>query len=184
LVKENGRRRLGSEVNGSYEIVILQGFDEYLAWMLFAISVLICLAVIGFAFKSGRDRRPQRNSSDTWTATSAAVVRESAKNGQAADMLVQWSPEMLKQILSSELPDSEVIVVSNREPYIHELRNGAVELHIPASGLVSALEPITRTCGGTWIAHGSGSADRQTVDRTTMSWCRLMSRPIRYDAYG
>jgi trehalose-6-phosphate synthase len=164
LVKENGRRRLGSEVNGSYEIVILQGFDEYLAWMLFAISVLICLAVIGFAFKSGRDRRPQRNSSDTWTATSAAVVRESAKNGQAADMLVQWSPEMLKQILSSELPDSEVIVVSNREPYIHELRNGAVELHIPASGLVSALEPITRTCGGTWIAHGSGSADRQTVD--------------------
>ncbi len=67
---------------------------------------------------------------------------------------------MLKQILASELPDSEVIVVSNREPYIHELRNDGVKLQIPASGLVSALEPITRTCAGTWIAHGSGSADR------------------------
>ena len=77
---------------------------------------------------------------------------------------MQWSPAMLKQILASELPDSEVIVVSNREPYIHELRNDGVKLQIPASGLVSALEPITRTCGGTWIAHGSGSADRITVD--------------------
>jgi trehalose-6-phosphate synthase len=37
-------------------------------------------------------------------------------------------------------------------------------LQVPASGLVSALEPVTRTCAGTWIAHGSGSADRLTVD--------------------
>jgi trehalose-6-phosphate synthase len=86
------------------------------------------------------------------------------KDGQAADALVQWSPDMLKQILATELPDSEVIVVSNREPYVHEMRDGDVELQIPASGLVSALEPITRTCGGSWIAYGSGSADRQMVD--------------------
>ncbi len=35
----------------------------------------------------------------------------------------------------------------------------------PASGLVTALEPVMRACSGTWIAHGSGSADRDTVDR-------------------
>jgi trehalose-6-phosphate synthase len=30
---------------------------------------------------------------------------------------------------------------------------------------VTALEPVMRACSGTWIAHGSGSADRDTVDR-------------------
>ncbi len=37
-------------------------------------------------------------------------------------------------------------------------------LQIPASGFVAAIEPIMRACGGTWIAHGSGSADRELVD--------------------
>ena len=39
------------------------------------------------------------------------------------------------------------------------------QLQIPASGLVAALEPVMRACRGKWIAHGSGSADRETVDR-------------------
>ncbi|HTY98328.1 MAG TPA: trehalose-6-phosphate synthase, partial [Rhodocyclaceae bacterium] len=30
--------------------------------------------------------------------------------------------------------------------------------------LVTALEPVMRACSGTWIAHGSGSADRAVVD--------------------
>src|SRR5213079_2624862 len=29
---------------------------------------------------------------------------------------------------------------------------------------VTALEPIVRACSGTWIAHGAGNADRDTVD--------------------
>lgn len=29
---------------------------------------------------------------------------------------------------------------------------------------MTALEPIVRACGGTWIAHGSGSADKAAVD--------------------
>ena len=33
-------------------------------------------------------------------------------------------------------------------------------MQTPASGLVAAIEPIMRACGGTWVAHGSGSADR------------------------
>ncbi|MDI6024825.1 trehalose-6-phosphate synthase [Corticibacterium sp. UT-5YL-CI-8] len=94
------------------------------------------------------------------------VMRESEKNGRDVnDMLVDWGPETLQKILADELPDTEVIVVSNREPYIHEKTAKGVVLRKPASGLVSALEPITRTCGGTWIAHGGGSADRETVDQ-------------------
>ena len=76
-----------------------------------------------------------------------------------------WSPETLQLALANELPGSEVIVVSNREPYIHNHgADGSIIVQRPASGLVSALEPVTRACGGTWIAHGSGSADREAVD--------------------
>src|SRR5260221_2114 len=38
-------------------------------------------------------------------------------------------------------------------------------MQVPASGMVTALEPIMRACAGTWIAHGAGLADRETVDR-------------------
>jgi trehalose 6-phosphate synthase len=35
---------------------------------------------------------------------------------------------------------------------------------VPASGLVTALESVLLACDGTWIAHGSGNADREAVD--------------------
>ena len=78
---------------------------------------------------------------------------------------LDWSPAMLRNVLTHKLPGAEVIVVSNREPYIHNREGGQIVLQTPASGLVAAIEPIMRACGGTWIAHGSGSADRDTVDR-------------------
>jgi trehalose 6-phosphate synthase len=77
---------------------------------------------------------------------------------------VEWSPKALQDLLENELPDTEVIVASNREPYIHNRQDDAVIVQRPASGLVSALEPVVRATGGTWVAHGSGSADRETVD--------------------
>src|SRR5215510_9355094 len=77
---------------------------------------------------------------------------------------VEWNPQMLRLVLSNELPETQIIVVSNREPYIHNRTAAGVTVQIPASGLVAALEPVMRACGGTWIAHGSGSADRETVD--------------------
>jgi trehalose 6-phosphate synthase len=77
---------------------------------------------------------------------------------------VEWSPKTLHRLLEEELPGVEVLVVSNREPYIHNTANGEITLQTPASGLVAAIEPVMRACGGTWIAHGSGSADRDTVD--------------------
>jgi trehalose 6-phosphate synthase len=77
---------------------------------------------------------------------------------------VEWNPEMLRLVLANELPGTQVIVVSNREPYIHNRTPAGISVQTPASGLVAALEPVMRACGGIWIAHGSGSADRETVD--------------------
>ena len=77
---------------------------------------------------------------------------------------ITWSAETLRSILRGELRGDDVIVVSNREPYIHVYKDGGIEMQQPASGLVTALEPIMRDCSGTWIAHGSGSADREVVD--------------------
>jgi trehalose 6-phosphate synthase len=76
----------------------------------------------------------------------------------------QWCAQSLHDLLKGALPGAEIIVLSNREPYIHNKTPEGVELQTPASGLVSALEPIMRACGGTWIAHGSGTADHDTVD--------------------
>jgi trehalose 6-phosphate synthase len=76
-----------------------------------------------------------------------------------------WAPETLRALLHDDLRGQEVIVVSNREPYIHVRENDRISVSRPASGVVTALEPVMRACSGTWIAHGSGSADREMVDR-------------------
>ena len=76
----------------------------------------------------------------------------------------QWTPKGLRELLEQQFPGDEVIVVSNREPYIHARRGDAIVVQRPASGLVSAVEPVMRACSGTWIAHGSGNADREVVD--------------------
>jgi trehalose-6-phosphate synthase len=75
-----------------------------------------------------------------------------------------WNPQRLRSLLRTQLSGDQVIVVSNREPYIHERVDGTVAVRRPASGLVTAVEPVMRACSGTWIAHGSGSADREAVD--------------------
>ncbi len=77
---------------------------------------------------------------------------------------ITWTPESLRAILDDELRGADIMVVSNREPYIHEQRGDRVEVLQPASGLVTALEPVMRACSGVWIAHGSGSADKSVVD--------------------
>ncbi len=94
-----------------------------------------------------------------------AMLSELRLERQYADGIhVEWSQKTLHQLLDQELPGAQVMVVSNREPYIHNHVDGQVVLQTPASGLVSALEPVMRACGGVWVAHGSGSADREMVD--------------------
>jgi trehalose-6-phosphate synthase len=77
-----------------------------------------------------------------------------------------WTKETLNRIVSEELRGRKLIVVANREPYIHTRDSaGQIRWMMPASGLTTALDPILKSSGGVWIGHGSGSADRDTVDR-------------------
>jgi trehalose-6-phosphate synthase len=81
------------------------------------------------------------------------------------DYRENWTAQALHQVVRDHLRSPQMIVVSNREPYIHDRGDdGRPLVHLPASGMVTALEPIVRACSGTWIAHGSGTADRQVVD--------------------
>jgi trehalose 6-phosphate synthase len=90
------------------------------------------------------------------------IVTERESEGEGG----AWTPQRLKQTLNRHLHGERVVIIANREPYVHERTgDGAVVVLHPASGLVTALEPVMRACSGTWIAHGSGSADRETVDR-------------------
>ncbi|HTA68245.1 MAG TPA: trehalose-6-phosphate synthase [Bryobacteraceae bacterium] len=102
----------------------------------------------------------------TSLATSLRIARASAEEEarlrEAADSL--WTAERLRVFQQATLEDSRLFVVSNREPYEHVHSNGAVEVRVPASGLVTAMEPILRACAGTWIAQGAGDADHETVD--------------------
>src|SRR5580693_70029 len=76
-----------------------------------------------------------------------------------------WTAERLKQTLNRDLHGEKIVILANREPYVHNRTDdGRIEVQHPASGLVTALEPIMRACSGVWVAHGSGTADRETVD--------------------
>ncbi len=83
----------------------------------------------------------------------------------ADDATISWTPDTLRGLLHKQLTGDQVLVVSNREPYIHMKGETGIEVKRPASGLVTAVEPVMRACSGTWIAHGGGTADREVVDR-------------------
>ena len=89
--------------------------------------------------------------------------------GQEARMRLEkldspWTAERLKEFIKMYLRDRPMYVLSNREPYVHTKERGKIAWTVPAGGVITALEPVMEACGGTWIAHGSGSADAETSD--------------------
>jgi alpha,alpha-trehalose-phosphate synthase [UDP-forming] len=72
--------------------------------------------------------------------------------------------EELQDLVKDKLSGRLLVIVSNREPYIHVVSGKDIECIVPASGLTVALDPVMRACGGSWVAHGSGSADKEVVD--------------------
>ena len=85
-----------------------------------------------------------------------AAAEEEARLRETGESL--WTPERLRASVHNKLQGS-LYVVSNREPYMHVRHGKNIEALVPASGLVTALEPILRACDGTWVAHGSGDGD-------------------------
>ena len=76
-----------------------------------------------------------------------------------------WTPERLKVEMENILQNKKMIVVSNREPYMHIHEGKEIKCIVPASGMITAMEPILKACGGLWIASGTGDADKETVDK-------------------
>ncbi|MHB8217959.1 MAG: trehalose-6-phosphate synthase [Candidatus Sulfotelmatobacter sp.] len=76
----------------------------------------------------------------------------------------RWTADRLAIQLQARLDGGRLFVVSNREPYMHRHNGKSLEVIVPPSGLVTALEPVLNACDGTWIAHGSGAADAEVVD--------------------
>jgi trehalose 6-phosphate synthase len=90
----------------------------------------------------GGQRRPDRNSSQLWTA------------------------ERLRGLLGTLFPGESIVVLANREPFSHtRAADGSIVVQRSAGGLVTALEPLLQACSGVWVAHGAGAADRAVVDR-------------------
>jgi trehalose-6-phosphate synthase len=76
-----------------------------------------------------------------------------------------WTPERLKVEVGNLLEKKKMVVVSNREPYMHMHNGKEIKCIVPASGMITAMEPILKACSGLWIASGTGDADRETVDK-------------------
>jgi trehalose-6-phosphate synthase len=96
-----------------------------------------------------------------------ALIRDLGRDRRMRDeSQMSWNRDALRTILREDLHGDEFLIVSNREPYIHvRAPDNSIQVQRPASGLITALEPVMLACSGTWIAHGSGSADRDVVDR-------------------
>jgi len=77
---------------------------------------------------------------------------------------IVWTEERLKQFVNARMGAGLLAIVSNREPVSHVYRSGRVRALTPASGLVTAMEPVMRACGGVWVAQASGDADAATAD--------------------
>jgi trehalose 6-phosphate synthase len=75
-----------------------------------------------------------------------------------------WTAERLSEFFKAYARGRQIFVVSNREPYSHVRDKAGIRWEMPASGMVTALEPVMEACGGLWLAHGSGNADRESVD--------------------
>lgn len=75
-----------------------------------------------------------------------------------------WTSKRLRIFVQTKLHGSRLFAVSNREPYEHQTRGSSVVWSVPASGLVTALEPVLQACNGTWVAQATGDADRTAVD--------------------
>jgi trehalose 6-phosphate synthase len=129
------------------------------------------------ALRSGRPVPPPRNVVDAnMFGPLALEVSRLARSMQRAQAAAEqeaalrlagesiWTEERLKQFVQMQLNGRLLVVVSNREPVSHVWRGGQIHAQAPASGLVTAMDPVMRACGGVWVAHASGDADRETAD--------------------
>jgi len=91
-----------------------------------------------------------------------AAAEQEARLRETAES--HWTAERLRVFVQGRLGGDHLFAVSNREPYEHFRGDKGLQWRVPASGLVTALEPVLCACNGTWIAQATGNADREAVD--------------------
>ncbi len=74
-----------------------------------------------------------------------------------------WTREDLQGLLKDKLKDYLLVIASNRQPYWFNFKKGKIIGQRGAGGVVTALDPIMRSCGGIWVAAGLGDADKKVA---------------------
>ncbi len=101
-------------------------------------------------------------------ALNLRIARKAASDKASARIQKDehWTESRLRDLIQAKLKESALLVVSNREPYMNVLdeQTGVSQCIRPAGGVVTAIDPILRACGGTWIAHGAGNVDKKFVN--------------------
>ncbi len=95
-----------------------------------------------------------------------ARLQASEEAKHSLEMLdLPWTSQRLQEFIRDIAKDRQIFLISNREPYVHHKENNHIFVSPPVSGMVTALESVMQSCGGTWIAYGSGDADQLVVDK-------------------
>jgi trehalose-6-phosphate synthase len=164
LDSRRGRMREYTMALGAVGGVLLVGLAVFVAWLILRRWTATLLKDI----KSLRfldDVRGRETSSPVLSQVRKVLQDIEQNQRLEIDYRENWTPDALTHVVKERLNAPQMLVVSNREPYQHmRAADGSVSVQVPASGMVTALEPVIRACSGTWIAHGSGDADRDVVD--------------------
>ncbi len=99
---------------------------------------------------------PRRVKAALHRAADRERVRRDAPPHTSHEDLLRWARQ--------HLASTRLIVVSNREPYSHLRTEQGVRWTRNPGGLTVALDSVVSALRGVWVAHGSGSADRQRSD--------------------
>ena len=99
-------------------------------------------------------------------AESLTHARNAAENEARLRDTAQsmWTADRLAVQLRTRLDDRHLFVVSNREPYMHQRNGKTVEVVVPPSGLVTALDPFSMPA----TAPGSRTATAMRMPRSWM----------------
>jgi trehalose-6-phosphate synthase len=101
---------------------------------------------------------------DVGTRIRGALGRAAVRNHARNEGPPRRTREDVHAWARAHLPDRPLVVVSNREPYSHYRDGDRLRWARNSGGLTVALDSVAQAIGGVWVAHGSGTADRASVD--------------------
>ena len=118
-----------------------------------------------------RSSPTREDNTDLAQRARSALSRAAIRGGQRSDGPPRTTRQDLVDWARAHLPDRQLVVVSNRQPYSHHRADGEIQAVRNAGGLTVALDAVMQALGGVWVAHGSGDADREVVDASDRVAC-------------